>query len=162
MNESTLLTLLDELHIPFQRVEHPALGTIEDYYRLGIELPDQGVKNLFLKNRKGNRHYLLILDERKTADLAALAAQIDEARLSFASPEKLRDYLGVEPGAVTPFGLLHDQEKKVEVLLDDALKIDELLGFHPLVNNATVCISYDDFGRFLEYCGHMPRWVMVK
>ena len=101
MNEQDLLALLDTLHIPFQRIEHPALRSVEDFYRLGIELPDQGVKNLFLKSRKGDRYYLLILDERKTADLSALAGQIGESRLSFASAERLRELLGVEPGAVT-------------------------------------------------------------
>ena len=159
MNEQDLLVLLDTLHIPYQRIEHPALLSIDDYYRFGIVLPDQGVKNLFLKNRKGIRYYLLLLNERKTADLNMLAEQIGEVRLSFASAERLQAYLGVAPGAVTPFGLLHDTDQRVEVLLDASVNRDLPLGFHPLVNTATVCISYPDLMRFFDYCGHPPRVV---
>lgn len=162
MDEISLLNLLDTLQISFQRIGHPAISSIEEYYRLGIDLPDQGVKNLFLRNRKGNRYYLLVLDERKVADLATLADQINETRLSFGSAERLMEYLGGEPGSVTPFGLLHDTDHKVEVLLDDTIKQDELVGFHPLVNHATVCISYRDFMRFLDYCGHPPRLISLE
>ncbi len=96
MDEQALLALLRELAIDSQRVEHPAIASIEEYYAQGIELPDQGIKNLFLRNRKGTRHYLVLLDERKEADLPGIAEQIGESRLSFASVERLREYLGVE------------------------------------------------------------------
>lgn len=102
MDEQALLALLRELAIDSQRVEHPAIASIEEYYAQGIELPDQGIKNLFLRNRKGTRHYLVLLDERKEADLPGIAEQIGESRLSFASVERLREYLGVELGCVTP------------------------------------------------------------
>ena len=161
VDEKALLALLDELSIASVRIEHPALASIEEFYQHGIELPDQGIKNLFLRNRKGNRYYLVLLGERKEADLQGIAEQIGESRLSFASVEKLQVYLGVDLGGVTPFALLNDLQHRVEVLMDDEIRQDEPLGFHPLVLTATQCISYADFMRFLEYTGHRPRMITV-
>ncbi|HCF4568230.1 TPA: hypothetical protein NIE92_003996 [Pseudomonas aeruginosa] len=154
MDEQALLALLRELAIDSQRVEHPAIASIEEYYA-------QGIKNLFLRNRKGTRHYLVLLDERKEADLPGIAEQIGESRLSFASVERLREYLGVELGCVTPFALVNDPQQRVEVLLDDAIRQDQLLGFHPLVNTATECIRYADLLAFLAHTGHEPRLIRV-
>ncbi|ELK4815825.1 prolyl-tRNA synthetase associated domain-containing protein [Pseudomonas aeruginosa] len=154
MDEQALLALLRELAIDSQRVEHPAIASIEEYYA-------QGIKNLFLRNRKGTRHYLVLLDERKEADLPGIAEQIGESRLSFASVERLREYLGVELGCVTPFALVNDPQHRVEVLLDDAIRQDQLLGFHPLVNTATECIRYADLLAFLAHTGHEPRLIRV-
>ncbi|MCY1407845.1 Prolyl-tRNA editing protein ProX [compost metagenome] len=161
VDEAALLALLDDLRIDSVRVEHPPLTTIEAFYEHGIELPDQGIKNLFLRNRKGNRYFLVLLGERKEADLASIAEQIGESRLSFASVERLREHLGVDLGGVTPFALLNDPQHKVTVLMDDEISQDELLGFHPLVLTATQCISYADFMRFLGYTGHEPRMIRV-
>ncbi|WP_276147509.1 YbaK/EbsC family protein, partial [Pseudomonas aeruginosa] len=87
------------------------------------------------------------------------AEQIGESRLSFASVERLREYLGVELGCVTPFALVNDPHHRVEVLLDDAIRQDQLLGFHPLVNTATECIRYADLLAFLAHTGHEPRLI---
>ena len=104
---------------------------------------------------------LVLLDERKEADLPGIAEQIGESRLSFASVERLREYLGVELGCVTPFALVNDPQHRVEVLLDDAIRQDQLLGFHPLVNTATECIRYADLLAFLAHTGHEPRLIRV-
>ncbi len=163
MDEQALLNLLKQLAIESIRVEHPKLVTMKDYHQARIELPDQGVKNLFLRNKKGNRHYLVIvLDEQDQANLEDIAGQIEETRLSFASTERLKQYLGVEPGCVTPFALVNDTEHKVTVLLDEDIRQDELLGFHPIVNSATECISYPDLIRFLDYTGHTPKAVTMN
>ncbi len=162
MTEQSLLSLLTDLDIAYVRVEHPALGAIDDYYKMNIELPDQGIKNLFLKNKKGNRLYLVVMDEHQPADLSHIAEQVGESRLSFASTQTLALTLNVAAGCVTPFALPFDTEHKVTVLLDQNIKQDELLGFHPLVNHATVCIAYSDFLRFLVHSGHEPKSISVK
>lgn len=161
MNQPELLSLLEQLQIKTVRAEHLPLKKIEDYYKHDIELPDQGIKNLFLRDRKGRRFYLLVMDEHKQADLAKIAEQVQENRLAFASEDNLQKYLGVDVGCVTPFGLVHDTEKTVQVLLDAEIKKDELLGFHPMVNDATECITYDDFLRFLKHTGHDPKEIKV-
>lgn len=161
MQEAELYPLLERLGIRFVRVEHPAYGTVEDYHRNGIEFPGQCVKNLFLKNRKGNRFYLLVIEENKTADLAALAAQIGEARLSFASADRLQALMQLSAGSVTPFGLANDADHRVTLLVDSRLDPAELIGFHPMVNTSTLCIAYDDFLRFVRHTGHEPTMVEV-
>jgi Ala-tRNA(Pro) deacylase len=161
MQEDGLYALLAEMGIEYVKVEHPAYGSVADYHRDGIEFPGQCVKNLFLKNRKGNRFYLLVLDELKTADLARLAEQIGEARLSFASEDRLQELMQLSPGAVTPFGLANDAEHRVTLLLDNDIDPDELIGFHPMVNDSTLCISVPDFLRFIARTGHEPVSVTV-
>ena len=161
MDEQALLALFRELAIDSQRVEDPAIASIEEYYAQGIELPDQGIKNLFLRNRKGTRHYLVLLDERKEADLPGIAEQIGESRLSFASVERLREYLGVELGCVTPFALVNDPQHRVEVLLDD---------YHSARTSCSVSTVGEYRHRahplrrpagFLAHTGHEPRLIRV-
>lgn len=161
MSESILLALLTTLKIDYVRVEHPALASIDDYHKQNIVLPDQGIKNLFLRNRKGNRWYLVVMDEHQSADLVHIADQLGESRLSFASEEKLRALLNVSAGCVTPFALVSDESHQITVLLDQNIKQTELLGFHPLVNHATVCITYTDFLKFLAYTEHVPKLISV-
>lgn len=161
MQVAELYALLDKLQIGFEKVEHPAFGSIADFHEAGIEFPGQNVKCLFLRNRKGSRYYLLILDELKSADLAALAVQIGESRLSFGSGERLLELMGLTPGSVTPFALADDREQRITVLLDDGIRQDDLVGFHPLINSETLCIQYADLLKFLAHTGHAPLQVTV-
>lgn len=161
MEVAALYALLDTLQIPFERVEHPPLSAIADFHAAGITFPGQNVKCLFLRNRKGKQFYLLIVDELKNTDLAALAAQIGESSLSFASAERLQAILGVAPGAVTPFALAREQAAGVSVLLDSTLDPAQLIGFHPLVNSETLCIPFPGLLTFLAHTGHPPRSVTV-
>ncbi|BEV71443.1 MULTISPECIES: prolyl-tRNA synthetase associated domain-containing protein [unclassified Paludibacterium] len=161
MQQAELFALLAEMGIQYVKVDHPAYGSVEDYHRDGITFPGQCVKNLFLKNRKGNRFYLLVLDELKTADLAALASQVDEARLSFASEDRLQELMQLTAGSVTPFGLANDVEHRITLLLDSDIDPDQLIGFHPMSNDSTICLSVPDFLRFLRHTGHEPVQVQV-
>jgi Ala-tRNA(Pro) deacylase len=116
------------------------------------------VKNLFLRNKKGDRHYLVILGIEKQADLRSLVKVIGDDRLSFGSPERLMKYLGVTPGSVSPLGLIHDTAKVVRVIVDSDLRSAERLIFHPNDNTASLTISGADFARFLEHQGNSVRW----
>ena len=107
-------------------------------------------KNLFLRNQKGTKHYLVILNYLKRADLQGGADQIGDGKLSFASPERLMTHLGVTPGSVSPFGLIHDRDHIVRVVLDRDLKDAERISFHPNINTATVVLAFADFVRFLD------------
>ena len=102
-------------------------------------------KNLFLRNQKGNRHYLVVLEHSKRADLKAVADQIGDGKLSFASPERLMTHLGLTPGSVSPFGLINDRDHAVRVVLDRDLKSADALAFHPNINTATFVIAAADF-----------------
>jgi len=153
-NEQKLYDLFKEMEISFTRHEHPPVYTVDEakQYWQGIE--GAHAKNLFLRNNKGNQHYLIVLEESKTADLAGLSMKLAAGKLSFASERRLMDHLGLETGAVSPFGLINDQQKAVKVVLDRDLAKTELVNFHPNVNTATITLSYGDFEKFLNHCGN--------
>lgn len=127
----------------------------------GLVIDATRVKNLFLRNKKGDRHYLVILGIEKLADLRHLVKVIGDDRLSFGSPERLMARLGLTPGSVSPFGLLNDSTHAVRVIVDADLKRAERLIFHPNINTASLTISRADFERFLESRGNTVRWLSL-
>ncbi|MGL5348927.1 MAG: prolyl-tRNA synthetase associated domain-containing protein [Peptostreptococcaceae bacterium] len=149
--EERVYKVLNELEINYTRFEHKPVYTVEEVNELDINIPGVGLKNLFLRNKKGNEHYLVIVEENKRVDLKELSAKIGTISLSFASPERLEKYLGLTPGAVTPFGLINDQDKRVKVILDKNIKLAKQVGFHPNVNTATIVINYIDFQKYLDW-----------
>lgn len=152
---------LQELGIGYQRHEHPPLPTVEEAAKHWAGIDATHCKNLFLRNQKGNRHYLVILVHSKQADLRSLAAQIGDGRLSFGSPERLMTHLGLAPGSVSPFGLINDAAHAVRVVLDRDLKSAHRVSFHPNVNTRTLVISRVDFERFLSSCGNSVQYVQL-
>ena len=97
----------------------------------------------------------------KRADLRALADQIGDGKLSFASPDRLMTCLGLTPGSVSPFGLIHDAEHHVRVILDRDLKSAQRVSFHPNINTVTLTLAFADFEKFLDACGNIVRYVTV-
>lgn len=157
--EEKVLETLDKLGISYVRHEHPPVFTVEEAEQHWEGITGAHCKNLFLRNKKGNRHYLVVLESSKRADLKALERQLGEDRLSFASSERLMRYLGLEVGAVSPFGLLNDSRKEVRVVIDQDLKNAEGVNFHPNVNTATVGLSFSDFQKFLSFCENPVRFL---
>ncbi len=160
--EEKVLDVLDELGISYNRHEHPPVYTVEEAEKQWTEIIGAHCKNLFLRNKKGNRHYLVILEASKVADLKTLNKLLGEDRLSFASENRLMNYLGLETGAVSAFGLINDKESHVKVIIDEDLKKAEAVNFHPNVNTATVGISFADFEKFLAWCGNPIRYLPFK
>lgn len=140
---------LEEMGISYKVSEHPPVYTIEEMEKLELDRIGGIVKNLFLRDAKGKRHFLVLLRQDKKADLKALQGLIGSTPLRFASPERLEKYLGLEKGAVSPFGVLNDQDHLVEVLIDQDLKECEFLGVHPNDNRATVWLSLPDLERVI-------------
>src|ERR671921_1203368 len=136
---------LDALGIRYERHEHPAVFTSADASKYWDPIPGTQVKNLFLRNKKGDRHYLVILEISKQADLRHLVKVIGDDRFSFGSPERLLATLGVTPGSVSPFGLLHGGARDVRVIVDQELRAVDRLIFHPNLNTLSVTISVADF-----------------
>lgn len=160
--EDRVYKVLDELGISYNRHEHPPVYTVEEAEKQWTEIIGAHCKNLFLRNKKGNRHYLVILEASKVANLKSLNKMLGEDRLSFASEQRLIRYLGLETGAVSAFGLINDKENHVNVLIDEDLKTSEAVNFHPNVNTATVGISFADLERFLAWCGNPVRYLSFK
>ena len=153
-----VLRTLTERNIPYQLWEHPAVYTIEEMDALDLPAPEAVVKNLFLRDAKGRRYFLVVLSKEKQADLRALGERLG-VKLSFASPERLAACMGLEKGSVTPFGVLNDQERKVEVLLDQDLRTRPLVAVHPNENTATVALAPEDLLQVLEDHGNPVTWL---
>ena len=140
--------------IPFEYYEHPEAPTIEiaaQYYRgEGTTL----CKNLFFRNHKGNRHYLVIMNSTKAMDIHAIEHMLHQGKLSFASPERMMRYLGVRPGSVSLFTLINDTNHEVTLFVDKELLKADKVSFHPNDNTASLVISKEDMLRFIENIGN--------
>jgi Ala-tRNA(Pro) deacylase len=152
---------LDALGITYERHEHPAVFNAEDASKFWDPIPGVQCKNLFLRNKKGDRHYLVVLEISKRADLKDLVKVVGDDRLSFGSPERLLDKLGLTPGSVSPFGLINDRDGSVRVLLDADLKGQPRLIFHPNINTASVVVSWADLEKFLGTTTNSVRVVSL-
>jgi Ala-tRNA(Pro) deacylase len=157
--EDAVYSRLAELGIVFERFEHPPLPTVADAERYWAGIDATHCKNLFLRNQKGNRHYLVVLVHSKKADLRAVAEQIGDGKLSFASPDRLMTHLGLTPGSVSPFGLINDAAHAVRVVLDRDLTVAERVSFHPNINTRTLVLARVDFEKFLAACGNPLQFV---
>jgi Ala-tRNA(Pro) deacylase len=160
-SEADLMARLAELGIETSTVRHPPLFTVEDSQRLRGDLDGGHAKNLFLKDKKGAL-WLVVAEETLKLDLNRLDGRIGSARLSFGKPELLMEVLGVPPGSVTPFALVNDLERRVNVILDADLMAKDPLNFHPLTNEATTRIAAADLLRFIAACGHQPRTMRLS
>jgi len=160
-NEKQVYEVLNQLKIPYTQYEHVPVYTIQQLDELNMDMKGKHCKNLFVRNDKGDKHYLIIVSQEKRADLKDIAKQIGSSRLGFASEERLMKHLGLTPGAVTPFGLLNDEEKKVTVLVDEDLKNSIHICFHPNVNTATVSLLFDDFIKFFQWKGNEYQFIKI-
>ena len=156
-----VLKKLDELNIHYKLIDHPAVYTIDTMDELHLNKNGHIVKNLFLKNSNGKKHYLVVLKGDKKADLKSIKSQINSTALSFASEERLEKHLGLSKGSVTPLGIINDDEHLVNIVLDEDLKNEEILGVHPNVNTSTVFISYNDLIKFINSFGNEIFYVNI-
>ncbi|QKV19868.1 prolyl-tRNA synthetase associated domain-containing protein [Oricola thermophila] len=149
-----LFAFLDELGIAVTTRYHPPVYTVEESKALRDEIPGGHTKNLFLRDKKG-RHFLLTVEEDAVVDLKTIHTVIGASgRVSFGKPERLMEYLGVIPGAVTAFGVINDTGNAVTLIFDEALMRHEVINAHPLTNDATTSIATEDMKRFVEATGH--------
>jgi len=152
-----LFAMLDRIGIAHATVEHPPLFTVEQSQSLRGQIPGGHTKNLFLKDKKGAL-FLVVAQEDARIALGSLHRQLGASgRLSFGSPDLLREVLGVEPGSVTPFAAINDTAGRVTVVLDAAMLRHPTLNYHPLTNTMTTSVAHDDLLKFLRATGHEPR-----
>ena len=149
--------VLDALGIAYKTVKHPPLFTVEQSRVLRGQIPGGHTKNLFLRDKKYEL-YLVVALEDADIELKGLHRRLGASgRFSFGSSNLLREVLGVEPGAVTPFGAINDTQGRVTIVLDTPMMEHETLNYHPLVNTMTTSIKRDDLLKFLRSTGHVPR-----
>jgi Ala-tRNA(Pro) deacylase len=150
-----LFARLEELGIRTRTARHPPVFTVEEARALRGELPGGHIKNLFLRNKKGQM-WLVVAEEDRAIDLKALGDKLGAGRLSFGSADRLMTYLGVLPGAVTPFAVVNDREGQVTVAIDKTILTRNPVNCHPLTNDMTTAIAPGDLLAFLESTGHKP------
>ncbi len=150
---------LDQADIPYEWYEHPEAPTIEIARQYWRNDGSKHCKNLFFRNHKGNRHFLVVFDCDQQMAIHDLEHRLHQGKLSFASEQRMERYLGLRPGSVSPFGLINDTENHVHLFLDSTLKNQPSLSFHPNDNTATVVISREAFQRFLDICGNSYEYI---
>ena len=143
------------------RHEHAAVMTVEESEQRVPPLPGAKTKNLFLRDKKGARHFLVTVPAARTVDLNALGAVLGTGRLGFASPERLDKHLAITPGSVSLLALVNDTARAVEFVLDRSLWEADAVHAHPLTNTATVILAHADLDVFLRATGHVPRVIDV-
>lgn len=154
--------LLDRLGIDYERVDHEAADTMEVCREIDLVLDALICKNLFLCNRQGTAFYLLMMPGDKPFKTKELSAQINSALLSFASPEKMLEYLDILPGAVSVMGLANDTENQVQLLIDEDVLKGEYFGCHPCVNTVSLRVKVSDLiEKFLPAVHHDYRTVRL-
>ncbi|MBQ0080836.1 MAG: prolyl-tRNA synthetase associated domain-containing protein [Alistipes sp.] len=172
--EKTLLWLAQH-QIEYEIHYHPPLFTIEEALSYWKDIDSLHCKNLFMRNHKGNRHYLISFECHKDLDIHALEHMLHEGKLSFASSERMERCLGVAPGSVCAFGLINDIDiaesasanelfsngHRVKYFLDSELKTAPRVSFHPCDNRASVVLSNEMFQKFLSLWGGEYEWIDV-
>ena len=143
--------------VDYEVIEHPAVFNMEEVEKLKLPHPEADAKNLFVRDDKKLHYYMITVQGNKRVDLKQFRKQHGLRNLSFASADDLMEIMGLIPGAVTPLGLLNDQERKVELYLDAAF--DELISIHPNDNTASVWMKTKDLIRIITEHGNRV-WVV--
>ncbi len=156
-NIEKVCAFLDEQKVHYTITHHEPVYTMEEMERLGLYAKGEVAKNLFLCDDKGKIHFLVSLKKDKTADLKSLAEKLECKKLRFASEQRLMQYLGLEKGAVSPLGILNDEERHVTMVFDRDLVDCPCLGVHPNDNRATLYMAYADLKGLIEAHGNSIR-----
>ena len=151
--------VLNELGISFEYYEHPPVPTVNEAAIYWKDIKATHCKNLFFRNHKGDRHYLVIFEYSHNIQVKDLEQRLKQGKLSFASDKRMQNYLGLSPGSVSPFGLINDKAKHVHVFLDKNFENSERISFHPNLNTASLVLSYNGFLRFLKHTGNTYEFV---
>jgi Ala-tRNA(Pro) deacylase len=159
--QQELYEMLSRLSIDFEYHEHPPVATIDDARIHWKEFNSGRCKNIFFRNHKGDRHYLVILEHLRQLNIRDLEKRVKQGKLSFASDQRLKKFLGVEPGSVSPFGLINDKDHHVHLFLDEKLNEFIRLSFHPNINTASLIISKTDFIKFLDHLGNSYEFIKL-
>jgi len=151
---SELYSLLERLGIPFEYHEHPPVPTVDEAMKYWAGIDSGHCKNIFFRNHKGDRHYLVILYYKTQLNIKELEHKLRQGKLSFASDRRLMQYLGVTPGSVSPFGLINDHSHHVHLFIDKALLNHKRLSFHPNINTASLIVPREGLIKFLNHTGN--------
>ena len=149
MQPEALYQYLNKLDIKYELFEHEPFLTVSQSKRNRKNMEGFHIKNLFLRDKK-KQNFLVVVQEDLEVDLKDLQKKIGSSRLSFGSPDRLFEKLGVLPGSVTPLSLINNLEGDVNLFVDERVKNEVKIFCHPLVNDKTIAISYLGLTKFFE------------
>ena len=153
IGKEEVLRILEEKGIPYERYDHIPVFTVEEADRVGMPEHMTDTKNLFLRDKKTGKYYLVIMEAHKPLNLKELKGKLGAKALSFASPEELWECLALIPGSVSPFGVLNDKEHRTLVVFDEALREEPHFGAHPNENDCSLLLAVRDVDRLLTEAG---------
>jgi Ala-tRNA(Pro) deacylase len=153
-NKQIVLDTLDELGIEYQSYEHPPIPTIEEALIYWKDIDATHCKNLFFRNHKGNKHYMVVFEHSQKLAIRDLEQKLKQGKLSFASEKRMIKYLKTIGGSISPFGLINDTENHTHLFLDKNLENTERISFHPNDNTMTLVLKTQDFKKYLHWVGN--------
>lgn len=156
-----IFTVLNHLDIPYQKFEHEPVYTCKEANGLPFDIPGSKTKNLFLRDRKGQRHFLVVILDNKQLDLSVLSKQLNATRLRFASPARLQTYLSTTPGSVSILNVMDDPNGLVELVIDKDIWLSTSLQCHPLINTATLVIFLRDIKKLFAYLNRTATLIQI-
>jgi Ala-tRNA(Pro) deacylase len=160
MPHKNLLSLLNTHEITYEVHTHVPIFTAEEAHKLQLDIKGAHSKNLFLRDKARNFFLVTVLDHKRV-DLKTLSKNHGAGHFSFGNEEDLKTLLGVTRGSVTPYGLVNDNERKVQFLLDKDILDHDFVNFHPLRNDMTINMGSNDFLRFFEKLGRTPEIISI-
>lgn len=155
---NSIRDVFEALNIDYEVVNHPAITTIEEMSGLALPNADRIAKNLFLRDDKKRKYYLLVVKNEYRVNLKELKLILKSRPLSFASEEDLNRYLSLKSGAVTPLAVVNNKINNVTIIIDTYFE-DGIIGVHPNVNTSTVFLETNDLKRFIEKCGNFAEYI---
>lgn len=155
---SNIVDKLNTLNINYELVEHPAIYTIEEMNSLNLTNSEKIAKNLFIRDDKKRNYYLIVAKEDRQINLKELRTLINSRPLSFCSEKDLKKYLDLEKGAVTPLGVINNEDNNVQVLIDSYFK-NSIIGVHPNVNTSTFFLESSNLVAVIEDCGNEVNYI---
>ncbi len=161
-NKANAIAWLEAKGLEYEIMEHDAVFTMEDMDACGITAKGDVCKNLFLRDQKGKKHYLVVCPEEAHVDLTSLTTQLRSTKLSFASAERLEKYLNVVQGCVSPLGVINDAQHEVVVAFDQKLQKSNRMGIHPNDNTATVWVQTTALKKAIESMGNKVVYITTK
>ena len=159
IGDEKIYKTLKNLNIEFEYFEHEPIPTIELAKIHKKNINATHCKNIFLRNHKGNKHYLVIVEQNYNVNIRKLELMLKQGKLSFASDKRLTKYLNVKQGAVSPLGLIYDTERNTHVFIDIKLKLADKLSFHPNIDTASLVIKTTDLLTYLNYTGNSFEFI---
>ena len=156
-----VIDAMESMNIQYDIIEHPAVYTIDEMDKLNIDSNNEVVKNLFVRDDKKKRYFLIVLQKNKQVNLKEIRNELNFRPLSFASEEDLKKYMELSKGSVTPFGILNDTDCMVDVVFDKGILLFERIGVHPNDNTATVWICPKDLEFIIKNHGNSIRYLNI-